>query len=69
MVKSRELKWYDRCKLEGEARLLRYLLERRFGALPAWVGQQLAEAPEEKLILWGRGILDSKVSLEQLLRT
>ena len=69
MPKQRKLEWWERYTLQGEARLLRRLLERRFGALPTWVDQHLATASEENLIRWGQGILGEKLSLEQLLRT
>lgn len=55
MLKQRKLEWWERYTLEGEARLLRRLLERRFGALPTWVDQHLATASEENLIRWGHG--------------
>ena len=69
MLKQRKLEWWERYTLQGEARLLRRLLERRFGALPAWVEQHLATAFKENLIRWCQGILGEKLSLEQLLRT
>ena len=69
MLKQRKLEWWERYTLQGEARLLRRLLERRFGTLPAWVDQHLATASEENLIRWGQGILGERLSLEQLLRT
>jgi hypothetical protein len=50
MLKQRKLEWWERYTLQGEARLLRRLLERRFGALPAWVDEHLATASEENLI-------------------
>jgi hypothetical protein len=69
MAEERKLEWRERCTLQGEARLLRRLLQRRFGALPAWVNQRLEKASEQELIRWGRGILGTKLSLEQLLGT
>ncbi len=69
MRELRKLEWWERCKLQGEARLLRWLIESRFGALPAWADQLLAAAREEKLIGWGKGILGTTVSLEELLRS
>jgi hypothetical protein len=69
MREPRKLEWWERYKLQGEARLLRRLIESRFGALPAWADQLLAAAREEKLIGWGKGILGTTVSLEELLRS
>jgi hypothetical protein len=60
--------WYARYKRRGEARLLRLLLERRFGALPVWVDEQLGKATEREMLGWGQGLLSTKLSLEQLLR-
>ena len=69
MFNQKLLEWCQQNKLHGEARLLRHLLEFRFGALPVWADQQLATATEEKLIRWGQAMLGSTLSLEQLLRT
>jgi hypothetical protein len=69
MREPRKLEWWERYKLQGEARLLRRLIERRFGTRPAWADQQLATAREEKLISWGQEILGTTLSLEQLSRT
>ena len=44
-------------RVEGESRLLRRLLERRFGVLPSWATEQLANASEEQLEAWGEAIL------------
>ena len=43
--------------LEGEAKLLRKLMERRFGALPTWVKDKLAQANQGDLETWGEAIL------------
>jgi hypothetical protein len=83
MLEERRLDWWEQWKLEGmlegklegkregilvgEARLLHRLLERRFGCLPTWVEARLAKAVEEDLVQWGERVLDSTVSLEQLL--
>ena len=61
--------WCTQYMLEGEARLVRHLLERRFGALPVWADQQLTRATQEDLMRWGQGVLAAKLSLEELLRT
>ncbi len=44
-------------RLEGESRLLRRLLERRFGVLPEWASEQLISASEEQLEAWGEALL------------
>ena len=60
---------YYQHRLQGQARLLRHLLEIRFGALPPWAEQQVANAPEEQLFAWGVRLLDEKQSLQDVLRT
>jgi len=52
---------------EGEAALLRKLLERRFGAVPTWVRDKLAQAAPEQLEAWAVEILDAR-SLEDVFR-
>ena len=42
---------------EGQSRLLRRQLERRFGVLPSWATEQLANASEQQLEAWGEAIL------------
>jgi len=42
---------------KGESKLLKRLLERRFGALPAWATEQLSNASEPALEAWGEAIL------------
>jgi hypothetical protein len=44
---------------EGEAALLRRLLERRFGALPAWARDRIAAADTAMLEDWGLRVLDA----------
>ena len=72
MLEERRMDWWEQWKhagmLEGEARLLHRILERRFGSLPTWVEATLAKAAEEDLVRWGERVLDPTVSLEQLLR-
>ena len=51
---------------EGEAALLRRLLVRRFGALPAWAEEQLAQASLEQLETWGDQVLDAATLAEVL---
>ena len=60
---------YHQHRLQGAARLLRHLLEIRFGALPPWAERQVANAPEQQLSAWGERLLDEKQSLQDLLRT
>ena len=50
-------------RLEGESKLLRKLLERRFGPLPIWAINQLNDAAEQDLDAWGEGVLTAS-SLE-----
>ncbi len=44
---------------QGELRVLRRLLTRRFGELPDWAETQLQEAPPEQLELWGKRLLEA----------
>ena len=44
-------------RVEGESKLLKRLLERRFGALPAWAIEKLSNATEPALYAWGEAIL------------
>ena len=44
-------------RLEGESKLLKKLLERRFGALPAWATEKLSNASEPALEAWGEAVL------------
>jgi hypothetical protein len=64
---QRKLERWKQCKLQGVAELLRRLLERRFGPLPPWADLKVANASEEDLVQWGERLLDTNVSLEQLL--
>jgi len=43
----------------GEIKILKKQLERRFGALPAWVSDKLANAGEQDLGQWGEAILSA----------
>jgi hypothetical protein len=43
--------------VQGEAKLLRKLLERRFGDLPMWVSDKLSSAGEQDLERWGEAVL------------
>ena len=42
---------------QGESRLLRKLLERRFGALPTWASDKINRATEQDLESWGEAVL------------
>ncbi|MDD5463497.1 MAG: hypothetical protein PHG00_18125 [Methylococcales bacterium] len=44
-------------RLEGESKLLRKQLERRFGILPAWASDKLNNATEQDLESWAEAIL------------
>ncbi len=46
-------------RLEGESKLLKKLLERRFGALPAWAIELLSNASEPALEAWGEAVLSA----------
>ena len=52
---------------EGELRILRKQLETRFGTLPSWAEQRLAEASTERLEELATRLLNAG-SLEDLLR-
>jgi len=51
---------------EGARRMLRPLLEQRFGALPDWATKRIEDADEETLEKWNRRLL-SAASLEDVL--
>ena len=46
-------------RLEGQSRLLARQIERRFGPLPAAVGERLAHAGEAELEAWGEAVLSA----------
>ena len=50
-------KGVEKGRVEGQSRLLGRLLERRFGVLPSWATEQLANASEQQLEAWGEAIL------------
>ncbi|TVR67388.1 MAG: DUF4351 domain-containing protein [Candidatus Competibacteraceae bacterium] len=58
--------WKQEGRQEGEAALLRRLLVRRFGALPAWAEACLAQASLEQLEAWGDRVLDAATLAEVL---
>jgi len=47
-------------RVEGESKLLKRQLERRFGALPAWAIELLSNANEPSLEAWGEAILTAQ---------
>jgi hypothetical protein len=55
-------------RLEGEAVLLRRLLLRRFGAVPAWAEARLDAATTEQLEAWGDRVLDT-TTLDEVFET
>ncbi|MBF0627280.1 MAG: DUF4351 domain-containing protein [Magnetococcales bacterium] len=52
-------------KLEGEAALLTRMLQRRFGLLPAWIHEKIAQAELPALEEWSLRIFDAH-SLEEI---
>jgi len=44
-------------RVEGGSRLLKKLIERRFGVLPQWALDQLSTASEQQLETWGESLL------------
>ena len=55
-------------RMEGEFKLLKRLLERRFGALPAWATEKLSGASEQTLEAWGEAVLTAP-TLEAVFNT
>ena len=51
--------WLQEGRQEGEATLLRRLLERRFGTLPGWAQDRIAAADTAVLEDWGMRVLDA----------
>jgi predicted transposase YdaD len=60
------LKGRQEGRQEGESRVVRKLLQSRFGALPEWVEHRLAAAGTEDLERWAERVLTAE-SLEQVL--
>ena len=50
---------------QGEVLVLRRLLSRRFGALPPWVEERLAQADQEALERWAERLLEA-VTIEEV---
>ena len=55
-------------RVEGESKLLKRQLERRFGALPAWATEKLSCASEQTLEAWGEAVLTAP-TLEAVFNT
>ena len=53
---------------EGESLVLRRLLTRRFGSLPAWVEQRLEQASPAELEQWVERVLDAR-TLEEVFQS
>jgi hypothetical protein len=74
MLSERVVDWTQQWKQEGrqegrregEAALLRRQLIRRFGALPAWAEERLAQGSLERLETWGDRVLDAATLAEVL---
>ena len=60
-----EEKGLQKGRQEGEASVLKKLLRKRFGDLPSWVEDRLAQASSNKLESWAEAILDAK-TLEEV---
>jgi len=55
-------------RVEGESKLLKRLLEHRFGLLPAWVTEKLSSATEQDFEAWGEAVLTAP-TLEAVFNT
>jgi hypothetical protein len=55
-----------RGRMEGESRLLRKMIEIKFGAMPEWAESVLQSADSQQIDLWAESILTAE-SLEALL--
>jgi Domain of unknown function (DUF4351) len=62
-----EQKGLQKGRQEGELTVLRRLIQKRFGPLPAWAGERLAALPVSQLEDLSERVLDAK-SVEELLR-
>jgi predicted transposase YdaD len=56
----------QRGRMEGESRLLRKMIEIKFGAMPEWAESVLQSADSQQIDLWAESILTAE-SLEALL--
>ena len=66
-VKTWTEEWKQQGISEGEIKLLRRLLVRRFGSLPAWAEARLEQAGEDDLEVWADRVLDG-TTLEEVLK-
>jgi flagellar biosynthesis/type III secretory pathway protein FliH len=60
IAKGRQQGWQEGLEqglLQGESKLLRKLLEHRFGVLPSWATDKLKCATEQDLEGWGEAVL------------
>ncbi len=64
-VKTWTEDWKAEGRQEGEAKMLRRQLVRRFGELPDWVDGRLGDAGEAELETWADQVLDAE-SLEEI---
>ena len=53
--------------VKGESRMLKRLLERRFGVLPEWASEKLGCAKEKDLEAWSEAVLTAP-TLEAVFR-
>lgn len=60
MYESSFVDGYREGRQEGEGLLLKRQLSKRFGPLPNWVQEKMAQASSEQLELWGERILDAQ---------
>ncbi len=51
-VKTWTQEWKEQGRQEGETKLLRRQLTRRFGTLPSWAEDRLEQASEAELAAW-----------------
>ena len=56
-INSVQRMYMEKFRTEGEVKLLKKLLEKRFGSLPSWAITKLESAAEEELETWGESIL------------
>ena len=66
-VKTWTEEWKQQGISEGETKLLRRQLVRRFGPLPAWAEARLKQAGEDDLEVWADRVLDG-TTLEDVLK-
>ena len=85
MLEERQSEWWKQWKeegkregilegkregiLEGKREGIQLVLRQRFGTLPPWADQRLAQATEADLVRWAKEVLNPTLSLEELLET